>query len=141
MQREIRRPFIMAGETPNLYELGNTTIQITYTPAGLAGLPRLTYKDRKRDLVFQGAEIRSAPTDIGAQITVGIETVFDFKDVLLTVLIPRVRLSEGASEEAIQTVAVETTLRSSIGGPGLLRGQIQTYRALNLKGVARLVDF
>ncbi len=131
----------MAGETPNLYELGNTTIQITYTPAGLAGLPRLTYKDRKRDLVFQGAEIRSAPTDIGAQITVGIETVFDFKDVLLTVLIPRVRLSEGASEEAIQTVAVETTLRSSIGGPGLLRGQIQTYRALNLKGVARLVDF
>ncbi len=131
----------MAGETPNLYELGNTTVQITYSPAGLAGLPRLTYKDKKQNLVFQGAEIRSTPSDIGAQITVGIETVFDFKDVLLTVLIPRVRLSEGASEEAIQTVAIETTLRSSIGGPGLLTGQIQTYRALNLKGMARLVDF
>lgn len=131
----------MAGETPNLYELSNTTVRITYTPAGLAGLPRLTYKDKKHDLVFQGAEIRSTPSDIGAQITVGIETVFDFKDVLLTVLIPRVRLSEDASQEDIQTVAVETTLRSSIGGPGLLRGQIQTYRALNLKGVARLVDF
>lgn len=131
----------MAGETPNLYELSNTAVQITYTPAGLAGLPRLTYKDKKQNLVFQGAEIRSTPSDIGAQITVGIETIFDFKDVLLTVLIPRVRLSEGATEEAIQTVAVETTLRSSIGGPGLLTGQIQTYRALNLKGVARLVDF
>lgn len=131
----------MAGETPNLYELGNTTVQITYTPAGLAGLPRLTYKDKKQNLVFQGAEIRSTPSDLGVQITVGIETVFDFKDVLLTVLIPRVRLSEGASEEAIQSVAIETTLRSSIGGPGLLRGQIQTYRALNLKGMARLVDF
>lgn len=131
----------MAGETPNLYELGNTTVQITYTPAGLAGLPRLTYKDRKQNLVFQGAEIRSTPSDLGVQITVGIETVFDFKDVLLTVLIPRVRLSEGASEEAIQSVAIETTLRSSIGGPGLLTGQIQTYRALNLKGMARLVDF
>lgn len=131
----------MAGETPNLYELGNTTVQITYTPAGLAGLPRLTYKDKKQNLVFQGAEIRSSPSDLGVQITVGIETVFDFKDVLLTVLIPRVRLSEGASEEAIQTVAIETTLRSSIGGPGLLTGQIQTYRALNLKGMARLVDF
>lgn len=131
----------MAGETPNLYELSNATVRITYTPAGLAGLPRLTYKDKRQDLVFQGAEIRTTPSDIGAQITVGIETVFDFKDVLLTVLIPRVRLSEGAVEEAIQTVAVETTLRSSIGGPGLLSGQIQTYRALNLKGVARLVDF
>ncbi|MBX7234213.1 MAG: hypothetical protein K1X65_07505 [Caldilineales bacterium] len=131
----------MAGETPNLYELGNTTVQITYTPAGLAGLPRLTYKDKKQNLVFQGAEIRSSPSDLGVQITVGIETVFDFKDVLLTVLIPRVRLSEGASEEAIQSVAIETTLRSSIGGPGLLTGQIQTYRALNLKGMARLVDF
>ncbi len=131
----------MAGETPNLYELSNTSVQITYTPAGLAGLPRLTYKDKKQNLVFQGAEIRSTPSDIGVQITVGIETVFDFKDVVLTVLIPRVRLSEGASEEAIQTVAIETTLRSSIGGPGLLTGQIQTYRALNLKGAARLVDF
>lgn len=131
----------MAGETPNLYELGNASIQITYTPAGFGGLPRLTYKDKKRDLVFQGAEIRSTPSDIGAQITVGIETIFDFKDVLLTVLIPRVRLSDGASEEAIQTVAIETTLRSSIGGPGLLTGQIQTYRSLNLKGAAKLVDF
>ncbi len=131
----------MAGETPNLYELGNTTVQITYTPAGQAGLPRLTYKDKRRDLVFQGAEIRTSPSDIGAQVTVGIETVFDFKDVLLTVLIPRVRLSEGATEDAVQTVAVETTLRSSIGGPGLLTGQIQTYRALTLKGTARLVDF
>ena len=131
----------MAGEAPNLYELSNTTVRISYTPAGIAGLPRLTYKDKQQDLVFQGAEIRMAPSDIGVQVTVGIETVFDFKDVLFTLFIPRVRLSDGATEEAIQTVAIETTLRSSIGGPGLLTGQIQTYRALNLKGVARLVDF
>lgn len=131
----------MAGEAPNLYELSNSAVRISYTPAGIAGLPRLTYKDKQQDLVFQGAEIRMAPSDIGVQVTVGIETVFDFKDVLLTLLIPRVRLSDGATEEAIQTVAIETTLRSSIGGPGLLTGQIQTYRALNLKGVAKLVDF
>lgn len=131
----------MAGEAPNLYELSNTAVRISYTPAGIAGLPRLTYKDKQQDLVFQGAEIRIAPSDIGVQVTVGIETVFDFKDVLLTLFIPRVRLSDGATEEAIQTVAIETTLRSSIGGPGLITGQIQTYRALNLKGVAKLVDF
>jgi hypothetical protein len=126
--------------TPNLFELHSKDTQITYTTSSIVGVPQFNYQTPSLNLNFSGADIRTQDTELGTEITVTLEQIPDLQTVILTLLIPAVNLRSGAIETSIETVAIITIDRTSIGGPSLVDGQIQTYQTLPLRGTARLVN-
>lgn len=127
-------------QKPNLYELQGSGVTISYTPAGLGGVAQLNFKDKEQDLAFRKDQVRRDETAIGVLVTVGLKLVPDFESEFVSVLIPAANLPNG-EDTAIETLAVYTAEAGSIVGPALVRGQVQTYRTVALKGKARLVEF
>lgn len=127
-------------QKPNLYELQGSGVTISYTPAGLGGVAQLNFKDKEQDLVFRKDQVRRDETAIGVLVTVGLKLVPDFESEFVSVLIPAANLPNG-EDTAIETLAVYTAEAGGIVGPVLVRGQVQTYRTVALKGKARLVEF
>jgi hypothetical protein len=130
---------VAAGPEPNLFELRGGGIKVTYSSSGFDGQPQLTYEDQKNSLTFQGKEIRSLDTEIGLQLTVTLEQIPDLQTVTLTLILPMINLQ--GKESPFQTQAIITTHRTSIGGPDLVKGVLQTYRVKPLRGKARAVVF
>ena len=64
----------------------------------------------------------------------------DLDTLLLVLVVPTVNLDESGTAK-IRTFAVLTTHRTSIGGPDLVNGQLQTYKTVGLRGVASQADF
>jgi hypothetical protein len=130
----------MSERRPNRYVLkGGYQVQLTYETTSFTGEPQLQYSDGKYDVTRRGDEIRSQELEIGTLVTIELEAVPDAHVVELSVLVPAVNLDDGTAE--VETVAVVTTERTSIGGPGLVSGQLQTYEVQALSGTAELVEF
>jgi hypothetical protein len=125
--------------TPNRYILTGSDTEITYSTTSFSGQPQLTYRDKKYQRSFSGAEIRSLNTEIGQQVTVTIEQIPDLHTLTLTLLIPTINLDK--AESRFKTRAIFTAQRTSIAGPRLIKGAVQSYRVLALRGVASSVDF
>lgn len=125
---------------PNLFQLTGGYTQITYSTTSINGQPRFHYRDQQRDLNVAGDAIRSLETEIGTLVTVTLEVIPDLHTLTATLVVPQVNLSE-ANESPLTTVAILTTHRTSIGGLGLVEGQLQTYEVVALEGTARLVEF
>jgi hypothetical protein len=126
---------------PNLFELKGDRTRITYSSTSFIGLPQLNYQHGNQNLNFTGDEIRSLKIEIGLLLTVTLDQIPDLKTDTLTLLLPTVNLPEINAEERIHTIAILTTQRTSIGGPCLVKGQIDTYKTIELKGIARQVIF
>jgi hypothetical protein len=124
---------------PNLYELAGRRVQITYATTSFTGEPRLSYRSPTQSLEFRGDEIRAIRTEIGQQITVTLREVPDLKTVTLTLLIPDINLERGTG--LFETKAIITTHRTTIGGPDLVQGPIQSYDTQDLFGRASEVAF
>jgi hypothetical protein len=142
MRNEVGSMAAIENETtqPNLFELAGEYTQITYSTTSITGQPQFHYQDRQRDVNVTGGDIRSLETEIGAQVTVTLEEVPDLHTLTVTLLVPQINLGEG-NESSLSTLAILTTHRTSIGGPGLVEGQLQTYEAVALEGTASLVAF
>ena len=125
---------------PNLFELTGeyTQIRITYSTTSITGQPQFHYQDQQRDLTFTGGDIRSLDSEIGMLITVTLEVIPDLHTLTLTLLIPQINLDEG-NESSFSTQAILTTHLTSIGGPNLVKGPLQTYEVVALEGTARFV--
>jgi hypothetical protein len=132
----------MENETiqPNLFELAGEYTEITYSTTSITGQPQFHYQDRQRDVNVTGEDIRSLEREIGTQVTVTLEVIPDLHTLTVTLLVPQINLDE-SNESPLSTLAILTTHRTSIGGPGLVEGQLQTYEAAALEGTARLVAF
>jgi hypothetical protein len=130
---------VQTKEEPNLFELRSGNIKITYSTSSFSGQPLFTYKHRRQTLTFQGEEIRLSDSEIGRQITVMIEQIPDFQTVTFTLLLPDINL-EG-TETPFRTVGITTITRTSIGGPDLVKGPIQTYLPRIFRGTAHQVIF
>jgi hypothetical protein len=114
--------------------------QITFATTSLTGLPLLTYQGPFGSHSFTGDEIRWEDTGIGELVAAGpLEAVSDLYVVTLTLLVPDVNLIGGGAETTIATLAVLTTHHTSVGGPGLVQGALQTYEAVPLQGTATVV--
>jgi hypothetical protein len=127
--------------SPNLFELQGKDTQITYSTSSVAGVPQLNYQTPSLNLNFSYTDIRARDTEIGREITVTLEQTPDLQTITLTLFLPTINLPPEATENPIETVAIITTARTSIGGPNLVDGQLQTYDTLDLQGTARLVNF
>jgi len=125
---------------PNLFQLACEGVTVTYSTSSIDGSPRFSFQDADRSLSASGQQIGTRPTDLGTEVTVTLESIPDDRTVTLTLLVPGVNLGDG-TEAAVDTVLIETANLTSIGGPRLVDGQLQTYRTTELHGTAQLVDF
>ena len=125
---------------PNDYELSCDGVTLTYSTTSFDGSPRLSFREGGRALDFSGEEIGTLATKLGTEVTVTLEVISDDRTVTLTLLVPAINLGEGPDIE-FATVAIETTNLTTIGGPALITGPLQTYRVIELNGTAKRVDF
>lgn len=128
-------------QQPNLFDLKNGKISISYTPAGFGGKPSLTYSSDGATRSFEDTSITVTETPAGTLVSVLVEIFPDVRTKTLNLLVPIVNLPDGATEFPVETVAVLASKSVLLGGPRIFRGQAQTYETLKLTGTARLVDF
>lgn len=125
---------------PNLFLLSSRNIRIRYQTTSLQGSPEFHYEDGRVNIDRRGDEIRTEYTGIGQLVTIVVEQVPDLETVTFTVVLPAVNLQE-RRPASLSTLGVVTRDMTTIGGPGLIVGQVQTYDAVELKGTAQLVQF
>jgi hypothetical protein len=125
---------------PNLFLLSSRNILIRYQTTSLQGSPEFHYEDGRVNIDRRGDEIRTDDTSIGQLVTVVVEQVPDLETVTFSVVLPAVNLQE-RTPASLSTLGVVTRDMTTIGGPGLIVGQVQTYDAVELKGTAQLVQF
>ncbi len=123
----------------NVFQLTGVGINVTYSATGLDGKPTLSYRDKKLNVTFRGDEVSRLETHVGLQVTVVLEEIPDLHTVTFTLLLPRVNVDE--SEMAFKTYGIITTHRTSVGGPGLVKGPLQIYNTRPLRGIAQRVLF
>jgi hypothetical protein len=129
---------------PNLFVLQGVgpkykDVQSSYSTSSIAGQPILRYKDSKGSYSFKGDQIHTQKTEIGTMVMVTLETVPDLRVVTLTLLVPAINLDDSARE--FKTIAIRTTSKTTIGGPRLVKGAVQSYEVIDLKGTANSVVF
>ena len=130
---------VEAAVSPNMYELMGAGVKITYSTTGFSGIAQLNYQDPSRNLQFSGEQIRVTPTEIGQMVTVTLEQIPDLKTVTYSLLIPDINLARDVA--VFKTTGITTTHLTSIGGPALIEGPVQTYRTQTLRGRASNVNF
>ncbi len=126
---------------PNLYQLHDRgrSLSIQYSTSSIAGVPLLNVVQGGVTQSFSGDEIGTLESPLGSLVTVMLSAVPDLETVTLTLVVPAINLD--GNDDAVRTFAVITTNRTSIGGPALVKGQLQTYRRIALTGRAEQVDF
>jgi hypothetical protein len=77
-------------------------------------------------------------TDLGLEIHGTLETIPDQHTVRLRLILPVVNIRDDARPFA--GLALITTTRTSIGGPGLVEGPLQSYKLLAVSGTAETVQ-
>jgi hypothetical protein len=132
---------------PKMFVLLGPDVCITYTLGDANGSSELRYRGdlpksvqlhvpQPLDLTFRGEQVRSVQTELGTLVTVDLEFVPDLRSLAMTVLLPDINL--GAEVEVnFATEAIFTSHLTSIGGPALVQGPLETYVFVSLVGTAR----
>jgi hypothetical protein len=126
---------------PNLFNLEGDGATISFATSSIAGVPQFSYRDSEHNVSRSGADIRTLETEIGMLVTIDLAQIPDLQTIKVTLVVPSVNLPQPANVSDLQTIAILTTSRTTIAGPQLIVGQIDTYRALYLRGTARRVVF
>lgn len=132
---ELRGPgLLVTVDAPTIPDvLPTLRIEYTYYPTSAPGEPPFDFPQR---FTFEGPPetIETFPGEggRGRLLTVTVEAVPDLYTLTLTVLIPDVGLTTEAA--TIDTVAILTRHATSIGGPDLVEGPLQTYQFIPLQG-------
>ena len=126
-------------EQANLFELGDYSIQVTYSSTSFTGQRQLSYRDNNINRNFMGEEIQILDTDIGQLVTVTLETIADLRIVTFTLILPLVNVIPQSGGTRVQVPGILTTTHTTIAGPG--PGAEKTYSTVNLQGTAQFVVF
>lgn len=119
---------------------GKDDTQIVYSTSSITGEPQLTYRDRAHDLSFRGDDITVATSPLGTLVTVVLESIPDIHTFTATLVLPDINLGD-RQVVRFKTMVILTTNLTSIGGPALVIGPVQTYQVVKLTGVAQHVQF
>jgi hypothetical protein len=133
---ELRPRFV----SPDLFQLWDRDVSVTYQPVFVGGRPSLTYRDRHRTLQFSGDEIRRVEVpDLGTVVSVTLVLTVDSGSTTFSLLLPRVHLPNhvGASTP-IATEGITATQHLSVA-PIFEQGQRDSYAVSRLDGTASLV--
>jgi hypothetical protein len=123
--------------TPNQYDLTGEGITISYSTTSIDGKPRLRYKKGRTALDFAGDEIRTADTEVGALVSVTIAKTVDRGFTDFSFLLPTINLT--TAKQSFRTIGITTVVKTTIGGP--VKGPLQTYKSVDLSGIAKQVEF
>jgi hypothetical protein len=131
------------GETirlePNQFTLEGYDTRITYSASSLSGVPQFSFSDRVETRSFSGDEIQQEETGMGRMVTVQLQNnAADQGFEHVTLLLPRVQLSEETESIPIHTLAIRNREVVFVA-PGA--HQLQTYEPIYLSGTAALVQF
>lgn len=113
------------------YHLSSDDVQIVFHN-GDDDTRKLEYNGR----TFEGRALHRETTALGLVVSAALETIPDLHEVFLSVAVPQAHRRASERSTSVGTFAVFTTVRTSIGGPGLVPGQLQTYKVVPLKGNA-----
>jgi hypothetical protein len=69
---------------------------------------------------------------------VTLEVIPDSHELTLTLLLPQINLER--QDSSFESLAIRTRHLSSIGGPASVKGPLQTYDALPVRGMASQAD-
>jgi hypothetical protein len=119
----------------NFFELSRGRSTISYTASNIAGKPVVTYHKGKVTRTFTGDEVRREKTALGTLVTVTLEVVSDGPTSLLTLVLPEVLVGSDGPEK-VSVPVVFHIVQSSIAGPPLNPGQVQTYDVKTFTGTA-----
>ena len=125
----------------NLFELHNASLQVSYSASSLDGKPHLSYQKGGKTLNFRGSQLRQKQTEIGTLISVTLKAIPDSRTIVFSLLLPQVNVSTNQPPTQVSIKAFESTIRTSIGGPNLVKGQVQTCKVYSLRGTAQSVLF
>jgi hypothetical protein len=114
---------------------------IGYDSSSLNGEAVLSISYEGNDYWFSGGQIRVNETSIGRLVTVTIEMVFDGFSDELSFIIPDVNMTGNGESVAFDSNLIESYIRSSIGGPRLVKGVIQQNSFNALSCTASAVNF
>lgn len=114
-------------------------LSISYSTTGIDGQPHLSVTDKNGTRSFRGDEIRVQETEVGMLVSVTLEVVPDAWTKTLTILLPQVNVATGAV--TFTTQAITTTSRTSIGGPMLVAGALESWTYASMSGSASAVVF
>jgi hypothetical protein len=107
----------------------------------LNGEALLTYRRGVRNpRHFRGDEIRVVRTEMAQFVTVTLWQVPDLKTITLTLLIPSINL-DGTEPVLFETKSLVTTHHTTIAGPDLVKGPLQTYQTGRLHAKAGHAEF
>ena len=122
---------------PIRYVLQGGETAIVYVPAVGGSAAQLEYRDAKGTLSFAGDElsVEQSPALAGL-VSASIEYAPDGYERIVTLLVPDVNRDEIQPDVPIHTIAILTMHLTSIGGPALVKGALQTYEVVELDGVA-----
>lgn len=125
----------------NLITLHSSTLKISYSCSSFDGKPLLNYqKGTDTPLTFRGSQLRQKQTEIGQLVFVTLKNVPDSRSIVFSLLLPQINVNAG-QDVVIKVKGIETTSRTSIAGPNLVKGQVQTYKVYALTGKASYVQF
>jgi hypothetical protein len=124
---------------PNLYDFKGVGVTVSYSTSSTDGQPRLSYKKGRLELNFAGDDITALEASIGTLVTVTIAKTVDRGFTTFSILLPGIALANSAAKQAFRTLGITTTHSTSIAGP--VKGAQETYKALPLRGSAKLVQF
>ena len=114
----------------NNFRLEGGGLEVTYSlPSGWLVMPGGEFGDRR-------LQVEPYPLAIGTFVHFTLQSIPDGNETSLSLLLPVVNLPQDVDEVAVTAFAIVTTHRSSIGGPDLVDGQLQTYDVRALKGTA-----
>ena len=97
---------------------------------------KLVYKDEQGERTFSGRGITQDETQLGFMQSVMLDQAPDLHVITLSLAVPSANRPDNMKSIPVKTFAVRTTSRTSIGGPELVEGQIQSYEIHALEGNA-----
>jgi hypothetical protein len=125
----------------NQYEFASPSVSVYYSPSSFSGEAQLRYRrGNAAPLDFSGDEIRVERTEIGQLVSVTVQQVPDLKVVTLSLVIPDINLDTGAPTQ-FESSIIFTTNHTTIGGPELVKGPLQTYWSPGAIGQASSVEY
>lgn len=117
------------------YHLSGDGMQIEFSMKDPVEL-ELIYKDKDGERRFSGRAIYRDEVQLGFMPTVALEETPDLHRITLSIAVPSANRPENAKSIPVKTFAVRTTARTSIAGPDIVEGQIQTHEVYHLEGNA-----
>ena len=117
------------------YHLAGDGVKIVFSMENPNEL-ELVYEDEVGKRTFSGREIYQDKTQLGFMPSVVLDQIPDLHIKTLSLAVPSANRSDNIRSIPVKTFAVRTTTLTSINGPELVEGQIQSYETFALEGNA-----